>query len=147
MAAKYRLCPKCKYRYEKVKKKCPSCGKARPKKRVPKHAITLRDHNYDYYREVSEKLHGVTDESCNVCRKPKPETRRHDRDHDHRSGNPRGLACSKCNMLMKFTELDAHRAQLIADYLKRAEQYPDVFTKPEDKCSPPDEQTAFPKNS
>ena len=132
MPAKYRLCPKCKYRYERVKKKCPSCGKARPKKRVPKHAETLRDHSYEFYCEVAEILHGVTDERCCVCGKPRKDNRKHDRDHDHRSGNPRGLACPQCNMLMKFTQLDAARSRQITAYLERAEKYPQFFTKPKE---------------
>ena len=143
MAPKYRLCPKCKYRYERIKKKCPNCDAKRPKKRVPAHAETLRDHSYEYYVGVSSDIHGVADESCCVCRKPKSEARRHDRDHDHITGNPRGLACHLCNRMMP-RQMDAHRAQLIANYLKRVETY---YTKPEDKCSPPDEQTAFPKSS
>ena len=121
MAPSYRLC-RCGFRYERRKKKCPSCGKPAPKKRVPKHARTLQIHDYDYYKGVSKVLHGIEDESCNVCRKPRGE-RNLDRDHDHVTGNPRGLVCPLDNMLMKFTQLNAHRAQLIADYLKRAEAY------------------------
>ena len=44
--------------------------------------------------------------------------------------------CPLDNMLMKYTQLNAERAQLIADYLKRAEKYPEVFkqfdAKPEE---------------
>ena len=128
MAPKYRLCPKCKYRYERIKQKCPNCAAARPKKRVPKHAETLRDHTYEHYVEISRLIHGVTDESCCACRRPKGE-RRHDRDHDHKTGNPRGLACHRCNRSMPHW-MTAHHAQLIADYLKRVETY---YTKPEGK--------------
>lgn len=145
MAPKYRLCPKCKYRYERVKRKCPSCGKARPKKRVPKHAETLRDHSYEFYCQVAEVLHGVKDERCCVCGKPRGE-RRHDRDHDHLTGFPRGLACVQCNRIMVH-RLTIERAEQIVGYLKRAEKYSEHFTKPEGKCNPQDEQTAFPKNS
>lgn len=146
MANRYRVCQKCHYRYEKIKQKCPSCGKARPKKRVPKHAQTLRDHSYEHYVAVSAEIHGVEDESCCVCRKPKSEGRKHDRDHDHLTGNPRGLACHKCNRLMPHW-MDAHRAQLVADYLKRVETYyqqPIGVTKPEGKCQ---EETSFPGNT
>ena len=131
MAAKYRLCPKCKYRYERIKKKCPSCGKARPKKRVPKHAETLRDDSYEHYVQISKEIHGNGDGTCDVCRRPPSPTRRHDRDHDHNTGQPRGLACPGihgCNRSMPHW-LTAHRAQLIADYLKRVENY--YTTKPE----------------
>lgn len=129
MAPSYRLC-RCGYRYERRKRKCPSCGKAAPKRRVPKHAQTLRDHTYEDYLEVSRLIHGVADGSCCVCRRPKGD-RRHDRDHDHTTGNPRGLACHRCNRMMP-REMDAHRAQLIANYLLRVEKF---YTKPEEQCS------------
>ena len=127
MAPKYRLCPKCKYRYEKIKQKCPSCAAPRPKKRVRGHAVALQN-DYEHFLEAAKAIHGITDESCCVCRKPKPENRRHDREHGHKTGDPaygkpRGIACSKCNMLMKFTELDAHRAKLIYEYLQRVDDW------------------------
>ena len=136
MAARYRLCPKCKYRYERIKQKCPSCGKARPKRRVRGHAVALQGDNYEsVFVKAAQEIHGVYDESCCVCGKPKPKDRRHDREHGHKVGDAayakaRGIACSKCNMLMKFTELDAKRAWLIWQYLQRVE---DFYTKPEDK--------------
>lgn len=129
MARRYFLCQGCKTRVERVKRKCPVCGRARPKKRVPKHAITLQRDSYDFYCEVARVLHGVTDERCCVCGKPRGE-RRHDRDHDHISGHPRGLACVVCNKLMPH-QLTAERAEQIAAYLRRAEHYEANFTKPE----------------
>src|SRR6266508_1351579 len=101
MAKKYWSCS-CGTRNERVKQKCgnPNCKRSRPKKRVPKHAVTLRDDSYLTYVEVNRAIHGVTDESCGVCGKPRAQERRHDRDHDHRTGNPRGLACVYCNKHM-----------------------------------------------
>jgi hypothetical protein len=138
-ARPYWLCRKCKYRNERIKRKCVSCGAAKPPRKVGKNQETLRDDDYAYYCRVAEVLHGVTDERCCVCGRPKPEGPRrfhHDREHDHNTGFPRGLACPPCNMLMKFRQLNAEKAQLIADYLKRAEKYPEhfteKFTKPED---------------
>lgn len=130
VAPKYRLCPKCKYRYERIKKKCPSCAAPRPKKRVPKHAVTLRDHNYEHYLAVSKEIHGNGDESCDVCRKPRSSNknnRRHDRDHDHVTGKPRGLACVTCNKLM-VRDLTLERARRIVAYYERVEKH---YTKPE----------------
>lgn len=129
MARAYVLC-RCGARFERIKRKCPSCGKTRAKRRVPKHARTLRDDTYEDYVVVSKEIHGNGDESCDVCRKPKAEGRRHDRDHDHKTGNPRGLACHLDNRSMPHW-LTAHRAQLIADYLKRVEDYYGNNTKPE----------------
>jgi len=51
--------------------------------------------------------------------------RNHDRDHDHDTGKPRGVACPGrygCNMFMP-QGLTAARAQQIADYLKRVEEF------------------------
>ena len=130
MAPSNRLCA-CGYRYERRKRKCPSCGKAAPKKRVPKHAETLRDHTYEDYVEVSRLIHGVTDESCCVCRRPKGH-RKHDRDHDHKTGNPRGLCCHRCNRMMPHW-MTPHLAQLVANYLARVHNYylMQEHTKPE----------------
>jgi hypothetical protein len=122
---------RCGYRNERAKRKCLSCGKAKPKKRVPKHAETLRDDGYEHYVKVAEALHGVRDERCCVCGRPRSAERRHDRDHDHNTGKPRGLACVVCNKLMPH-QLTAERAELIAAYLRRAEKYSEHFTKPEE---------------
>lgn len=35
-------------------------------------------------------------EECGICG-AKPKSRRLDRDHDHRTGKPRGLLCHRCN--------------------------------------------------
>lgn len=130
----YWLCRKCKNRNERAKRKCLFCGAAKPRKRVPRHAITLQRDSYEFYCQVAEKLHGVADERCCVCGKPRGE-RRHDRDHDHKTGHPRGLACVVCNKVMVH-QLTAERAREIAAYLDRAEKFPEHFTehftKPED---------------
>jgi hypothetical protein len=48
-----------------------------------------------------------------------------DRDHDHLTGLPRGLACpgnQGCNALMP-SQLTLERARLIVGYLERVEAY------------------------
>lgn len=119
--AKYWTCP-CGTRSERIKQKCPSCSRARPKKRVPKHAQTLRDDPYAHYCEISRLIHNVTDESCCVCRKPRSQERHHDRDHDHVTGNPRGLACVYCNKHMP-RGLTLELARLIVAYYERVDTY------------------------
>jgi hypothetical protein len=140
----YWTCP-CGTRNERIKQRCANtaCRRARPKRRVRAHAITLRDDSYADYVAVNRAIHGVADESCGVCGKPRSQERRHDRDHDHKTGEPRGLACGGnqgCNVLMLpwvtartaeaiwnakqlAGEPDAERWHLIARYLYRCEVF------------------------
>ena len=125
--ARYWTCPRCGRRNERIKQRCETvlCQGRRPKRRVPAHAKTLRDDPYPVYVAVAEAIHGVTDESCCVCGKPRTQERRHDRDHDHLTGKPRGLACAGnrgCNALMP-SWLTAERAEAIAAYLRRVEGF------------------------
>lgn len=132
---RYWLCPKCGYRNARTSQRCiffvgdgDRCQGRRPKRRVPAHARTLRDDPYTVYRDVNERLHGHafgpewTPDCCGVCGKP-PSTARHmDRDHDHATGLPRGLACpgnTGCNALMP-RQLTLERARLIVAYLERS---------------------------
>jgi hypothetical protein len=121
MSGKTWLCP-CGTRNQRVKQKCtnPTCQKRRPKRRVPNHAKTLRDDSYAVYVQVANDVHGVTDESCCVCGRPRHESMRHHRDHDHVTGKPRGIVCFQCNQLMPRL-LTVERARLILAYLERVE--------------------------
>jgi hypothetical protein len=107
-----------------------------------RHKLILRD-GYAPFVRAAVEIHGVTDESCCVCGKPRTQERRHDRDHDHVTGAARGLACpgdNGCNVLMaKWVsaatacgiyeaklaagESDAERWRLIAAYLFRVERF------------------------
>ena len=124
---RYWLC-RCGVRNERIKQRCPDCGAKRPKRRVPVHARTLRDDPYAVFREVNERLHarafGPEWDAvwCGVCGKAPSTTRHMDRDHDHATGLPRGLACpgnSGCNALMP-RQMTLERARLIVAYLERA---------------------------
>jgi hypothetical protein len=121
---RYWSCRKCKHRNERTSsRRCQGCGElTKPKPRVPKHAATLRDDSYETYVELNALIHGVTDESCAVCRRPRHEAMRHHRDHDHVTGNPRGLACFQCNSLMPRL-LTLERAELIVAYLRRVDTH------------------------
>jgi hypothetical protein len=123
MPRKYVTCPKCGFRNDRIggRRKCAGCNETLPKRRVPKHAETLRDHGYAHYAFLSEEIHG-TGENCGVCGRVKPEYRRHDRDHDHRTGFPRGLACVRCNReLLRNSTLE--EARLVVAYLERVGSY------------------------
>ena len=134
---KYWTCRRCSHWNEATRsRKCQSCGEmSRPKKRVPVHARTLRDDSYFTYVAINGRVHRsvlwrdgfLEPDSCGVCGKPKPENRRHDRDHDHRAGSPsygkpRGLACTRCNKeLLRNATLEEARA--VVAYLERVEAY------------------------
>ena len=113
------LC-RCGYRNEGTHRKCRGCTKSRPPRRVPKHAVVLRDMSYEQAEIESQKIHGGELGACGCCGRPKPENRRHDRDHDHRTGKFRGLACFTCNR----ERLRGHTKQTLTsclDYLGRAD--------------------------
>lgn len=123
MPPKFWTCP-CGTRNERVKQRCANadCRRKRPKRRVARHAVTLRDDSYESYRQVSAAIHGVTDESCCVCGRPRHELMHHHRDHDHVTGQPRGIVCFQCNGLMpRLLTLD--RARLVVAYLERCEAF------------------------
>lgn len=118
----YWTCRKCSFRNKRTSsRKCGQCGElTKPKRRVPPHAIVLRDTSYNLWERESQRLHGGDLGACGVCGKPKPENRRHDRDHDHRTGKLRGLACVRCNRdLLRNATLEEARA--VVAYLERAE--------------------------
>lgn len=72
-------------------RKCHTCGKPRPPRRRPKHltALTL---TYEDYITVNGG------DFCFLCHRERADGDRHfDRDHDHRTGQPRGLLCHRCN--------------------------------------------------
>lgn len=126
---KYWLCP-CGQRLPRQRQKC-ECGQRRPKRRVPAHARTLRDDPYETYATVNGAIHAVAfggewdNSHCGVCGKTPASSRHMDRDHDHVSGNPRGLACpgnQGCNALMP-RQLTLERARLIVAYLERVEAF------------------------
>ena len=124
----YRLCPYCGTRLARNRRRC-DCGRKLPKKRVAAHARTLRDDPYEVYRQVNADLHAKafggewTPDCCGVCGKPPSSGRHMDRDHDHVTGKPRGLACpgnQGCNALMP-KQLTLERARMIVRYLEEAQ--------------------------
>lgn len=129
---RYWSCRKCGHRNQRTSsRKCQGCAQlTKPKARVPKHARTLRDDSYTLYCEVAQLLHGVTDEACCVCGKPRSQERRHDRDHDHVTGKPRGLCCPGCNILMP-RGLTLERARLVVAYMERAARFDEFFEQKE----------------
>ena len=120
---RYVTCAKCGTRNDRTggRRKCQGCTAQLPKRRVPKHAAVLRDTTYETWEQESQRVHGGELGACAMCRKPKPDSYRHDRDHDHRTGTARGLLCVHCNReLARNHTLETARA-LVA-YLERCGQ-------------------------
>ena len=85
-------CPKCKSRWPRLYGVCQTeaCTGRRPRKQTPKHQEVLDLMPYEEWVELYGEL-------CGICGRPPGPNRRLDRDHDHRTGEPRGLLCHKCN--------------------------------------------------
>lgn len=59
-------------------------------------------------------------EHCGICLKPRSRTKRLDRDHDHKTGLPRGLLCSRCNRALPHW-VTPEWLDAAAAYLRKAE--------------------------
>jgi hypothetical protein len=89
-------------------RKCGACAKARPKKRRPGH-LTALELSYEQY----VVLNGGKEE-CGICGAA-GKTRKLHRDHDHRTGQPRGLLC--------FRDNAALRPYMTLEWLEKAAAY------------------------
>ena len=107
---------RCGHKNPRRIKNCQKCGKRRPERigKRPDHLQALNQ-PYDYYRD----LDGGVDQ-CGICGTTGKSRRLH-RDHDHATGQPRGILCFRCNTaLPNRVTVDWLRAA--ADYLERAQQ-------------------------
>ncbi len=86
---------------------------ARKAKRKPKHLKALEVAYEDYIA-----LNGG--ENCGICGALR-KTKRLDRDHDHRTGKPRGLLCHRCNRALPAWMTPAWMVKATA-YLDRKPQ-------------------------
>lgn len=77
--------------------------------------VTDLDAALEYYDQQFEKQHGV----CAMCKQASE--RRLSVDHDHRTGELRGLLCRKCNLMVGHFELMPDE---ILEYLKDWDSYP-----------------------
>lgn len=67
--------------------------------------------------KLYDKLIGVIGESCWICgRERKPGGRRLHIDHDHKTGEVRGLLCMKCNRGLRWFDDDLTTLQNAAEY-------------------------------
>jgi hypothetical protein len=59
----------------------------------------------------------VQDGVCAICRKPEVRICRLSVDHDHETGQVRGLLCAKCNSILGYAEDQPLILQAAIDYL------------------------------
>lgn len=107
-------CRKCSKSNPRRNQNCTTrgCAGKRPKPSPPKHKAIL-DVPYEKWAE----LYG---DDCNICgKKPNPE-RRHDRDHDHKSGVSRGVLCVTCNRGLP-NRITIEWLEAAAEYLRRSD--------------------------
>lgn len=104
-------CRGCKTRNTGRTQKC-ACGRKRPPRRKPSHMAAL-ELPYEAYIELNGG------EFCAICGCGRPARRRLDRDHDHRTGAPRGLLCHRHNRLLA-KDWTPELLRAAADYLERS---------------------------
>ncbi len=101
---------KCGWRNVSSRRKCVACGKPKPPRRKPAHRAVLDEMTYERFVE----LYG---ETCNICGAD-PGTRRLHRDHDHATGEARGVLCFRCNTALP-NRVSPSWLRAAADYLER----------------------------
>lgn len=128
MSPRFWTCKNCGTRNPRTKQKCAGmsadealdrvsglgpipCGGRRPAPRRPKHQAIL-DLPYEWWTERFGN-------SCNICGAAPTANRRLDRDHDHKTGEARGLLCHLCNRALG-NRVDADWLEKARDYLTRA---------------------------
>jgi hypothetical protein len=104
---------KCGWENPARKRLCEMCGKARPARKRPAHMAAL-DLSYEHYIEINGGEH------CGICGCGPSNGRRLNRDHDHATGQPRGLLCWLDNKFLRRGMTIAWMRRAIA-YLERAE--------------------------
>lgn len=91
---------------------CKECGKRRPATKIPAHKAILNTMPYEEWVEEYGEV-------CGICGRKPTANRRLDRDHDHKTGLPRGLLCAKCNRSLPG-HVDISWLERALVYLKRA---------------------------
>lgn len=69
------------------------CNARKPMSRPPAHMQALNELPYEWWVEEFG-------ERCGICGREPSAKRRLDRDHDHKTGEPRGLLCHRDNRLL-----------------------------------------------
>lgn len=106
---------KCGHVNPKRKQICERCHKRRPATKQPAHRKVL-----EQPYEVFVAANGGREE-CGICGAKPTDGRRLDRDHDHRTGRPRGLLCHFCNRTLS-NRLRVEWLRSALAYLERSER-------------------------
>jgi hypothetical protein len=77
---------------------------------------------YGLMLEDYERLLEVQGGVCAICREPRPEERTLHVDHNHDTGEIRGLLCFRCNNALGDMRESADFAQALLDYLDRDDE-------------------------
>ena len=90
------------------------------KKRADRRSYLKRKYgiSIEQFEMMLEEQCGV----CAICGKPRPEERTLHIDHDHKTGEIRGLLCFRCNNALGDFEEEYELFQKAADYLDRDEE-------------------------
>lgn len=111
MARKW-TCQKCGTVNPRIRQVCTGegCTRRRPAPRAPAHRAVL-----DVPYERWEVAYG---DRCNICGREATEGSRLHRDHDHATGDARGLLCHLCNRALP-NRVTSEWLRDAADYLDR----------------------------
>jgi hypothetical protein len=69
-------------------------------------------------RQYLDLVEGQADR-CAICGEPPPFGRRLSIDHDHATGDVRGLLCGPCNLGLGYFKDDPERMEAAAEYIRR----------------------------
>ena len=104
---------------EKVRSQQRAWAKANPDRKREHLIKCLYGISIEQYMYVLEKQNGV----CAICKQPELSIRRGsykslDVDHNHETGEIRGLLCSACNAALGLLKEDAQRIESLLAYLR-----------------------------
>jgi len=128
-------CKKCEWINPRTKANCEvdGCAGKRPAPRRPKHQLVLEVPYSEWVKRFGAEHTSCGGEGCeyceqtgkwpicNVCERPwRPGQNALHRDHDHRTGEMRGLLCHRCNRALPNWMTPAWLERALA-YLRRSE--------------------------
>jgi hypothetical protein len=82
-----------------------------------------KTHRHGYFLEDGDRefMGEISDDRCWICLKPMDDDGPQlSVDHDHRTGQVRGLLCSRCNIAIGWMEDDPDRLKRASVYLRRS---------------------------